>query len=307
MAPLQSQSIGRTDQDPRALISSQNDEKCRLKSATRKGWQAGSRQCLMTFLTLFLFTIQPAFASTRSYQPTKAYPLPSPSSDNTLEEVQLRQVADSFESVLKAMCQSEQDSIPMEPLLDACHTLLAVMQKTGPKAVARDFGNNLKKIEASVNRPQQSNAHTISSLLQLERDSGLHQYRPGNESSLELHEKSGAMGLLWIRRTLAFQSDFYEQLLNGRDSKEAACHAYQQQLKPYHGWKLIKCYNLLVGNSMPPRRLLLARIGGYQQPEEHEEEKTLQELKRLVASWQPLIQRWKRSFIELCMEDTRRV
>jgi hypothetical protein len=57
-------------------------------------------------------------------------------------------------------------------------------------------------------------------------------------------------------------------------------------------------------------------FGGYLHHEQHEnddlrfhyeEEKTLDDLKRLVASWRPLIQRWKRSFIELGMEDTRKV
>lgn len=224
-------------------------------------------------------------------------------------ETQLQRVADSFESVLEATSASLENNIPMEPLLDACRTLLAVMEKTGPKAVARDFGNNLKKIE-SVHQPLTT--HTVSSLLQLERDSGVH--REGNESSLYLRDKSGAMGLLWIRRTLAFQSDFYEQLLEGKDPLDAVNHAYQEHLKPYHGRIIQKCYNLLVGNNLPPRSLLLARVGGYQdetgddllQFRQHEE-KTLQDLKRLVASWRPLIQHWKRSFVELGMEDTRRV
>lgn len=255
-----------------------------------------------------LFLLCPCLASTRTYnRPPPILPSPRPA-DTVVIETQLQQVADIFESVLEATSQSLENHIPMDPLLEACHTLLEVMQKTGPKAVARDFGNNLRKIE-SVHHP--SRTQTVTSLLQLERDSGIH--REGNESSLYLKDPSGAMGLLWIRRTLAFQTDFYEQLLAGSDPLDAIHRAYQQQLKPYHGWALTKCYNLLVGNNIPPRGLLLARVGGYYEHQEHDEkyqqheQKTLEDLKRLVASWRPLLQHWKRSFIELGMEDTRRV
>lgn len=220
---------------------------------------------------------------------------------------QLQQVADSFESVLQA--SQDNHHIPVDSLLDACRTLLNVMQHTGPKALARDFENNIRKIESAA-YTDPTRTHTVTSLLQHERDSGVH--RQGNESSLYLREQSGAMGLLWIRRTLAFQSDFYERLLedDNADPIDAIHHAYQQQLKPYHGWTLAKCYNLLVKNNMPPRRLLLARVGGYDDQYSDDasfyEKKTCDELKRLVALWRPLIQKWKWSFVELGMEDTRR-
>jgi len=265
-----------------------------------------------TVLVLLLSLLHPSLASTRAYSSVPILPIPHRPSDSVVVETQLQQVADSFESVLEATSQSLNNHIPIDPLLEACRTLLEVMEKTGPKAVARDFGNNLKKIE-SVHHPNKT--RTVSSLLQLERDNGVH--REGNESSLYLRDQSGAMGLLWIRRTLAFQTDFYEELLEGSDPIDAIHHAYQQQLKPYHGWALTKCYNVLVGNNMPPRRLLLARVGGYYDQEQEEnyeyakyhtqEEKTLEDLKRLVASWRPLIQHWTRTFVELGMEDTRRV
>jgi hypothetical protein len=229
-----------------------------------------------------------------------------------LIDTQLQPVADSFESVLQAT-MSQDNHIPVEPLLNACHTLLKVMQQTGPKALSRDFANNIKKIE-SAHLPTKT--RTVFSLLQHERDNGIHS--EGNESSLYLREQSGAMGLLWIRRTLAFQSDFYEQLIHddNADPIDAIHHAYQQQLKPYHGWALTKCYNLLVRNKMLPRKRLLARVGGYEEADsnnddgdarfQRHEEKTLEDMKRLVASLRPLIHHWKRTFVELGMEDTRR-
>lgn len=279
----------------------------RLRSESSRGSESRRQASAITFTTLLLSLLSPTLASTRSYGSAPITPIcPPHASSDTSAETQLQQVADSFESILEATGPSYENNIPVDPLLDACRTLSKVLQQTGPKAVARDFDNNIKKIEAVLH---QTNVRTVSSLLQLERDSGVH--RVGS-STLYLHEQSGAMGLLWVRRTLAFQSDFYERLLDGFDPTDAIHHAYQQQLKPYHGWALTKCYNMLVGNNMPPRRLLLARVGGYHEQENHSrfhlyEEKTLHDLKRLVASWKPLIQHWKYCFTELGMEDTRRV
>ena len=258
-----------------------------------------------TVLVQWLCMLHPSLASTRIFG-SRTPVFPTPPSSSVLVETQLQQVADSFESVLESTSQSLDDHIPMDPIIEACRILLEVMEKTGPKVVARDFGNNLKKIE-SVHIPSQT--RTVSSLLQLEKDRGVHQ--EGDATSLYLSDQSGAMGLLWIRRTLAFQLDFYEQLLEGSDPLDAIHHAYRQQLKPYHGWLLTKCYNVIVNNTMPPRDLLLAMVGGYHEENlekyQQHEEKTLQDLNRLVKSSRPLLQHWKRSFVELGMEDSRRV
>lgn len=263
-------------------------------------------------MVLLLSLLSSSLASVRGSGAPVATICPPRATSLSSRQAQLQQVADSFEYVLETMSSTNENHIPVDPLLDACRALLRVLEQTGPKAVARDFENNIRKIESACHI---TNRRTVSSLLQIERDNGVH--REGKDSSLHLNDQSGAMGLLWIRRTLAFQSDFYERLLEeDSDPVDAINYAYQQQLKPYHGWALSKCYNLMVGKKLPPRKSLLAMFGGYLHHEQHEnddlrfhyeEEKTLDDLKRLVASWRPLIQRWKRSFIELGMEDTRKV
>jgi hypothetical protein len=118
------------------------------------------------------------------------------------------------------------------------------------------------------------------------------------------------MGLLWIRRSLAFQADFYEHIARGADSKKAAMVAYEQQLHPYHGWTLRKLFQAAGVHRMPPRHELLAKMGGYHGDETvshlHAEQATLEDLKHIVTLWRPLIDHWKEKFVELGMEDLRR-
>ena len=213
---------------------------------------------------------------------------------------QLEKVTKSFETVAKAQHHGD---IPMEPLLDACHTFLSVLHKTGPGAVARDFSNNLKKVESAYHR---DHTRTVTAFLKRELDSGIHH----PNSSLYLRDPSGAIGLLWIRRTLAFQTDLYEQVLDGRDTKQAALHAYGQELKPYHGWALRRFYTGFLSTRMPSRPVLLAKVGGYHHHKhgaDQYEKQTLEDLQRLVGLWRPLLRNWKQRFVELGMEDTRTV
>ena len=120
---------------------------------------------------------------------------------------QLQHVADSFEYVLEAMSSTNEKHIPVDPLLDACRSLLRVLEETGPKAVARDFENNIRKIESACHV---TNRRTISSLLQVERDS-----REGKDSCLHLSEHSGAWGCcgydVHLHFNLTFTSDYWKK------------------------------------------------------------------------------------------------
>jgi len=227
---------------------------------------------------------------------------------------QLGHVADSFASVeLLTHPENASKDIPVDQLLDALHKFHSVLKKTAPTAVTRDFHNNLIKAESSYHdylrrhqRHTSGRQVTLSSLLRHERDSGIHQ--AGDQAVLS--DPSGAMGLLWIRRNLAFQADMYEHIVRGADPKQAAMIAYEQQLHPYHGWALRKLFQAGGVSRMPSRDELLAKIGGYGDEIvslPHAEQATLEDLKHIVTLWRPLIKHWKDHFVELGMEDVRRV
>ena len=70
------------------------------------------------------------------------------------------------------------------------------------------------------------------------------------------------MGLLWIRRSLAFQSRLFESLLpsDGLHPKDAATEAYREILSPYHGWLLQKIFPTSL-SQMPHRQVFLSTFG----------------------------------------------
>lgn len=214
----------------------------------------------------------------------------------TLGESQLAAVTKSFECVWEGHHQD----INSVHLMKACHCFLGVLRRTGPKAVERDFRNNIRKAEALVKKS--GDCKTLSSLLLFERDClGVH-------SRTKLVENSGAMGLLWIRRSLEFQSDLLSSITDGTDPKEAALKAYRAQLRPYHGIFLRRFYTAFLSSKMPTRPIMLAKISGINSKDlSSQEEAVIQDLKRLTKTWKPLLRKWKDTFTELDLEDDRRV
>ncbi len=83
--------------------------------------------------------------------------------------------------------------------------------------------------------------------------------------------------------------------------------AYYETLIPYHGWLLQKSF-LLSQSQMPKREAFIAKFGGREIEELDEEAETriVKKLKRLVATWEPIIRTWKHEFERLDLEDTRR-
>lgn len=87
---------------------------------------------------------------------------------------------------------------------------------------------------------------TLRDLLQYELDSGLH---PSNRLPT-LKEKSAGMGLLWVRRQLAYQTQIFDNVLSMNDGagakssmKEAVGAAYMHVYGQYHGWAVQKIFN----------------------------------------------------------------
>jgi hypothetical protein len=191
-----------------------------------------------------------------------------------------------------------------EQLLHACYTFVDTMRRTGQSSVARDLENNVRKVEALYNKAPTERRQSLLSLLEFERESGIH------GSGGTLMDPSGAIGLLWIRRSLSFQTKMYKGILEAKaDATAAALDAYRSELQPYHGWAFRKLYTMSFETVTPPRREMLARIGGYKIHDfgEAEEHATVQDLRKLVSVWEPLIVHWKRIYRELDLEDSRQV
>ena len=216
-----------------------------------------------------------------------------------LKSTKLDGVCNTFSACIKG---SEVDTAQ---LLKACRAHLVFMKSVGGSSlrlVAKDLESNLQKAERPFKKsPKQGK--TLSSLLESEREAGIHQ---GNI----LKEQSAAMGLLWIRRSLAFQLDLYTSLLSqdGPHPRDAAYDAYTKHLSPFHGWALRKVFPASL-SQMPHREAFIAKFGGVSLEELNEEydREIVKKLKSLVAAWDPLISAWERDFERLDLEDVRRV
>lgn len=216
---------------------------------------------------------------------------------HNLKAHKLDDVCHAFSSVLKG------NEVDTAQLLKACKAHLAFMKNGGSslRLVAKDLESNVHKAE-KVYKKSPKEHKCLSSLLQCEKDKDIH-------NGDELHEKSAAMGLLWIRRSLAFQLDLYSSLIHGQvHPKEAANSAYKKHLAPFHGWALRKVFPASL-TAMPDREVFIAKCAGIPVHELNEEYDRIiaKKLKSLVSTWDPLLDSWKDEFERLGLEDTRRV
>ncbi|KAL9186121.1 hypothetical protein ACHAXT_005359 [Thalassiosira profunda] len=211
----------------------------------------------------------------------------------------LDDVLKAFKSVLNG------SEVDMAQLLKACRAHLLLMKSGGTvlRVIAKDLEGNIDKAETMFKKLRKEDRRYLASLLEVERASGIHE---GNS----LQSESAAAGLLWIRRSLAFQLDLYASLIpaNGRHPKDAAMDAYYKTLSPYHGWMLQKAFPLSF-SSMPDRTVFLAKFGGREPDDLDEayERDVVKKLKALVATWEPIIDVWSNEFERLDLEDPRRV
>jgi hypothetical protein len=198
-----------------------------------------------------------------------------------------------------AFAGNQNGCIDTKNLLEACKNYVSVLKDMGERQVAYDMQGNVRKLEALYHTSPAHRRTTISELLEFEKKTGVH--KPGR-----LKDPSGAMGLLWIHRSLSCQHRMYGMLLENRDPQEAAVEAYKAELQQYHGWVLQK---LALGKTARPRRDVLANIGGFARENfgELEEAATVNDLHQLLSTWRPILDRCRRVYAELDIEDTRRV
>jgi Glycolipid transfer protein (GLTP) len=118
----------------------------------------------------------------------------------------------------------------------------------------KDIVQNVGKIEKAVhewiehhsgestqqNSGRQLTSPTLRDLLQYEVSTGVHEKLP------RLKEKSAAMGLLWVRRQLHYQTALFANVIQvpGRfdTARDAISAAYQEVYDRYHGWAVQKIF-----------------------------------------------------------------
>ena len=224
-------------------------------------------------------------------------PIPGHPRKRTLKSTKLDEVCHTFSTVLRG------NEVDTAQLLKACRAHVDLMKTGGPslRLVAKDLESNVQKAERAFKKSPKESKNLIS-LLESEKRLGIH-------NGDELEEKSAAMGLLWIRRSLAFQLDLYSSLIHGQvHPRDAAYRAYDKHLSPFHGWALRKIFPASL-SQMPHREVFLAKFGGIEVMELNEEYVSLiaKKLTSLVRTWDPLLSSWKEMFEQLGLEDMRRV
>ena len=269
---------------------------------------------------------------------------------------QIGHVAKAFENVYSDDSTTTSDIIIHTPrLLQACTIFATVMRNTGQTPVAKDLEGNIKYIENSMKQMKKNNNNNKKSAEY--GDDHDHDDHDGGDNNnnisleslllyesniLKIHQPngvlknpSGAIGSLWIRRSLQFQYDFYNGILeigSNNDNKstttttptttptECALHAYQNNLESYHGWTLRNIYRVGLKTFSPASKLdALKSIGGFdggsnddrsfggKDDDEIMNTTTERELKYLLNLWKPLLQKWKQLHVELDLEDIRKV
>jgi len=105
-----------------------------------------------------------------------------------------------------------------------------------------DDGNTSFRNNGS-NSPHVVTSPTLRDLLQYEVDTNVHD----NSKLPRLKEKSAAMGLLWVRRQLVYQTAIFNNVLDVPsrfDSSRAAVQAaYDEVYGDLHGWAIQKIFN----------------------------------------------------------------
>ena len=211
------------------------------------------------------------------------------------------ELAKYFEPVLKG--HGNRSDIDTLRLLRACRRFESLMKDIGERQVAKDMEGNIEKVLALYHQTPPHRRRTISALLEYEKSMGIH----GPHGNLK--DPSAAVGILWIRRSLSFQSRMYKSLLDGINPKDATMAAYQSELQPYHGWALQQLYKLSLQYASPSRKEMFVKVGGFEGAHfgEEEEQATLRDIRHLVATWRPIIGRCKQIYAALDMEDKGRV
>jgi hypothetical protein len=218
-------------------------------------------------------------------------------SDAADQRTCLYKMADEFSAALN---EDTQD-IDINKLLLAASSFLELLRAQGPAMAlgVKDFQGNHKKAYSfySTDKVAYSN---MKALLVGEKATGIH--KPGGVNK----DPSSAAGLLWMRRSIAYQLAFFEKHLNAPNETfvQAAEKAYAQELEPFHGWLLKKIFGKVVSN-VPSKGDFENNVAPNISC--NRSEVVTKDLKYFVEKVGPVIKVWKQIFADLDLEDVRKV
>ena len=129
----------------------------------------------------------------------------------------------------------------------------------GLSLAKRDLVQNAAKMEAAVHAwidmqrqrvgvEGEVYSPTLRQLLQFELETNVHSRLP------RLKDHSAAIGLLWVKRQVQYQTLIYENLLHvphSMSAVEAVRTAYEEVFGSYHGWLIQKTFNYSFSGTPP--------------------------------------------------------
>jgi Glycolipid transfer protein (GLTP) len=227
-------------------------------------------------------------------------------------------LAAMFQKVVVYNDEGAIQDLAFEPLLSACWAFEAQMQRLNCTAVAKDFSQNIRKVLSLLEKESiPASVKSVSCLLAFEKQKVGHLYCHNTEGpcrhgiTVQLRDPSAAMGLLWIRRNLAFQYQMYRRTFSHSESKEkppvAALAAYRQELEPHYGnnWMLRRFVQLGCHVFIPSSaRVFLAKLNGYdpRTMSEEQERHARQGMEFFLKVVGPILESWNEIFRDLGLE-----
>ncbi|GMH50777.1 hypothetical protein TrRE_jg4786 [Triparma retinervis] len=201
----------------------------------------------------------------------------------------------------RAALNEDTQDIDIEKLLVAASSFLELLRAQGPAMAlgVKDFQGNHKKANSFYSKDKVAYSN-MKALLVGEKDTGIH--KPGGVNK----DPSSAAGLLWMRRSIAYQLTFFQKHLNSPDESfvQAAEKAYAEELEPFHGWLLKKIFGKVVSN-VPTKEDFEKNVAPNISC--NRSEVVTADLKHFVEKVGPVIKVWKQIFADLDLEDVRKV
>lgn len=217
------------------------------------------------------------------------------------------------------------DGLKVETLYAAFEGgIVRIFEALGPSMllVVKNDQSNLAKLRAALDAAHAEGAGTsgadardltVGELLRHEVEQQLHTCgAPG----AALADPSGAMALLWLRRSGEFMMAMARRLQGGMDqvangaahdvdTAEALRGAYQEVLQPYHSWLLRQTFNLVT--SQAPCYADFAISMGPGLGDAERDQVLAAETLVYMRAVEPLVRALTATFAKLQLEDQRRV
>ncbi|XP_015908553.2 glycolipid transfer protein [Parasteatoda tepidariorum] len=144
---------------------------------------------------------------------------------------------------------NDEEKIPLVPFLEASKGIVQFVEILGTvfTPVKQDINGNIEKLY-KIHQSDKTKFETINDVIAYE---------------LEETNKVGIDALLWLKRALEYVQILITCLID--DTKDGSCaedltpffnKAYEEKLKPYHGWFVQKLFGLIV-YAAPGRKSLL--------------------------------------------------